>query len=285
MNTPSFSEGARSAKSHFEYTDWKEKMARIGHVAKGAVYGIAGVLTFMAAFNMGGQKAGKLQVIEFLQQQPFGKVLIILMAIGLACYAFYRFLQVTGKSERLQRESEGKRKALKAGYAVSGLIYLALAVYAVMQITGGSSGGSSSQKQQGMLVQLMQNDWGIVLIYIVAALLLIKAIAQFVKVANDDYFKDVRPMNIGIEKARSMVKKAGAAGFIARGILIAITAYFFYKAASEHDPSEIQGQQGAFSFLQDMSSGPWLMGAVALGLIAYAVYLFIVARYKTFHIR
>jgi hypothetical protein len=238
----------------------------------------------MAAFNMGGQKAGKLQVIEFLQNQPFGKVLIVLMAIGLACYAVFRFLQVGGKSEELQQKEEWKRKALKAGYAVSGIIYLALAVYAITQITGGSGGGSGQQKQ-GMLAQLMSNQWGIVLIYIVAALLLIKAIAQFVKVAKGEYFKNVRALDIGVDKARSIVKKAGAAGFIARGILIAITSYLFYKAASEHDASEIQGQQGAFSFLQDMSSGPWLMGAVALGLVAYAVYLFIVARYKKFHIR
>ncbi len=282
MNTSSISQSAHQAKAKFEYTDWKEKMARVGHAAKGTVYGIAGVLTLMAAFNMGGQKAGKLQVIEFLQNQPFGKVLVILMAIGLACYAFFRFIQAAGKSERLQQKSEGKRKALKAGFIISGIIYMALAVYAITQVTGSSSGGGNSK---GWLAQMMSNDWGIVLIYIAAGLLLIKAIYQFVKVANKDYYEDVRGFNVGVDKARDIVRKAGAWGFISRGVLIAITAYFFFQAANQHDPSEIQGSSGAFSFLQQMSSGPWLVGAIAFGLICYAVYMIVVAMYKQFHIR
>ena len=42
-----------------------KKMARVGYTAKATVYGIMGILTFLAAFNMGGQKSSTLQVIEF----------------------------------------------------------------------------------------------------------------------------------------------------------------------------------------------------------------------------
>ena len=62
-------------------------------------------------------------------------------------------------------------------------------------------------------------------------------------------------------------------------------AFFFYKAASQQDASEIQGSSGAFGFLQDMTAGPWLMGAVAFGLICYSVYMIVASRYKTFHIK
>ena len=275
---------ARSAKSSFEYTEWKEKLARIGHAAKGAVYGIAGVLTLLAAFNMGGQKAGKSQVIDFLEKQPFGQVLVILMAIGLACYAFYRFVQVAGKSEKLEQKSEWKRKVMKAGFFISGVIYLGFAVYAVMQVVGSSGSGSGSSKQ-GVISSMLQHTWGVVLIYIASALLLIKAVYQFIKVKNKEYYEGVRGMNVGVQKAKSIVKKAGAIGFIARGILIGITAYFFFQAANNHDASQVKGTSGAFSFLQESSSGPWLMAAVAIGLIGYAVYMIVVSRYKEFHIK
>ncbi|UII25387.1 DUF1206 domain-containing protein [Fulvivirga maritima] len=278
----SFTQTARSAKTSFEYTEWKEKLARIGHAAKGIVYGIAGVLTLMAAFNMGGQKAGKTQVIDFLQKQAFGQVLVILMGIGLACYAFYRFVQVAGKSEKLQDKSDLKRTALKVGFFISGIIYLGFAYYAISQVLG-SSGSSGSSK--GLLSSMMEHSWGIVVIYIASGLLLIKAIYQFVKVANKEYYEGVRGMNVGVQKAKSIVRKAGAIGFIARGILIGITAYFFFQAANTHDASQVQGTSGAFSFLQQSSSGPWLMAAVALGLIGYSVYMIIVSRYKNFHIR
>ena len=70
-----------------------KKMARVGYVAKGTVYAIVGVLTFKAAFNMGGQKAGKMQVLQFLDHQTFGNVLLVLMGLGLCCYAGWRFIQ------------------------------------------------------------------------------------------------------------------------------------------------------------------------------------------------
>ncbi len=276
------SQAASAAQSTFQHTEWKEKMARIGHAAKGIVYGISGVLTFMAAFDMGGQKAGKVQVFEFLQQQSFGKILVILMAIGLACYAAFRFIQVAGKSERLESDSEKTRKAKKVGFFISGLIYLGFAIYAITQVTGSSQGSGSSQ---GWLSQMMNHGWGIALIYLAAVLLLVKAIYQFYKVANGKYYEGIRGMDIGVSKARDLVKKAGAWGIISRGVLIAITAYFFFQAANQHDPSQIKGSSGAFSFIQQSTSGPWLMGAIALGLVCYGVYMIIVSRYKTFHIR
>lgn len=289
MNTSDISQSASQAtakaQSSFEYTDWKEKFARFGHVAKGVVYGIAGVLTFMAAFNMGGGKAtGKSGVIEFLQNQPFGQVLLILMAVGLACYAFYRFMLVAGKSERLEQKSEGKRNALKVAYVISGLVYLALAVYAVMQVAGGGGGGGGSSKQS-MLSQIMSQSWGPIFFYVVAAGMAIKAIAQFSKVIKNDFYKYVRQNDVDPEKARKAVKISGTAGYISRGILVGIIAFFFYQAASTHDASQVEGSGGAFSFLDSMSSGPWLMGAVAAGLVLYGIYMLFLARYRPFHIR
>ncbi len=64
-----------------------KKMARAGYVAKGTVYGITGILTFLAAFNLGGEKTSQLEVLKFLDEQPFGNVLLILLGIGLIFYA------------------------------------------------------------------------------------------------------------------------------------------------------------------------------------------------------
>jgi hypothetical protein len=69
-------------------------------------YALTGILAFMAAFDMGGEKAGKLHVIEILGNQAFGKWLVILLGLGLLCYAtcvFYTLLwtlsilELTGK--------------------------------------------------------------------------------------------------------------------------------------------------------------------------------------------
>ena len=61
------------------------KIARTGYAAKGTVYVLLGGLTFMAALNLGGQKAGQMQVLEFLDKKPFGNILLLLVALGIAC--------------------------------------------------------------------------------------------------------------------------------------------------------------------------------------------------------
>ncbi|UII30495.1 DUF1206 domain-containing protein [Fulvivirga ulvae] len=261
--------------------NWKERAGRVGHVAKGVVYGVAGILTLLAAFNMGGQKAGKVQVIEFLQKQPFGNVLLILIAIGLACYAFWRFVQSIQDPQGEGTDSKGKIK--RTGYFISGVLYLALGVYSVLQISGGS--GSSGQSGQGLVGSLLQSKIGVLIVILIAIALFAKAIYQFYRVYKGGFTQNLRPVEIPYSKAESIIKNAGYAGFIARGILIGIVGYFFLQAALQSNPGSIQGSSGAFSFIQQSTSGPWLMALIAAGLVCYGVFMLVVARYKSFYAR
>ena len=127
-----------------------KKVARTGFVAKGIVYGITGILTFMAALDMGGKKAGRLQVLEFLDNQTFGNILLILIGIGLACYATWRFIQSISDPENIGDDSKGITK--RTAFFLSGLLYLGLAVLAVLRVinAGGGSGTGSSGMVQNL---------------------------------------------------------------------------------------------------------------------------------------
>ena len=70
-----------------------EWLARSGFVARGVVYGIIGVLALKLAFGVGGKATDQKGALETVAQQPFGKVLLILIAIGLAGYALWRFVR------------------------------------------------------------------------------------------------------------------------------------------------------------------------------------------------
>jgi len=54
------------------------------------------------------------------------------------------------------------------------------------------------------------------------------------------------------------------------------------RAALQRDPSETKGLGGALDVLASQAYGPWLLGFVAVGLIAYAVYCFSYVRYRRF---
>ncbi|MDP5045201.1 MAG: DUF1206 domain-containing protein, partial [Leeuwenhoekiella sp.] len=94
----------------------KEKLARFGMVAKGMVYAIIGMLTAMAAFNLGGSKSGQQNALQFLREQPFGKVLLIVLALGLFGYTFYRWYEALKGSGDSWIEWKGFVK--RSGYII-----------------------------------------------------------------------------------------------------------------------------------------------------------------------
>lgn len=259
--------------------DTIKKIARTGFVAKGTVYAITGVLTFMAAFNMGGQKTGRIQVLEFLDKQTFGNVLLILMGIGLACYATWRFIQSVKDPEHIGDDTKGKAK--RTAFFISGVIYLGLAVLAVMRVIGSGSGssGSSGAAQKS---SFLASETGLILIGIAGAGIVIAGIFQFVKAYRNDYTKKFDLSSLSEEKKRKSIKNTAKFGLSARGVIFLIIGYFALKASFSSDPSKIKTTTEAFSFIQESSYGAWLMGLVAAGLVAYAIYMFLMAKYRRF---
>lgn len=257
-------------------------MARTGFVAKGVVYGITGILTFMAAFNMGGQKTGRLQVLEFLDEQTFGNILLVLMGIGLACYSAWRFVQSVKDPENIGTDTKGKAK--RAAFFVSGIIYLGLAVIAIMRVVGsggsGGSGGSSASSAQES--SFLASETGLIIIGIAGAAIIIAGIFQFIKAYRNDYTKKFDLSSLSDEKKRESIEKTAEFGLSARGVIFLILGYFALQAALSSDPSEIKTTTEAFSFLQDSSYGAWLLGLVAAGFVAYAIYMFLMAKYRRF---
>jgi hypothetical protein len=66
---------------------WIERGARLGHLAKGLIHGLVGVLALQVALGAGGRIAGDHEAIELIGEQPFGRVLLFLIALGLGGYA------------------------------------------------------------------------------------------------------------------------------------------------------------------------------------------------------
>src|SRR5437870_2821352 len=79
-----------------------ELLARAGFVARGVIYGVIGILAVKLAIGAGGKTANQSGALKTIAHQPFGKVLLTLVAIGLAGYALWRLLHTL-----LRRGPEG----------------------------------------------------------------------------------------------------------------------------------------------------------------------------------
>ncbi len=253
----------------------KEKLARFGMLAKGVVYAIIGTLTALAAFNLGGSKSGNDNVLQFLAGQPFGQVLLVLLGIGLLGYTFYRFYEAFKGGGESWSEPKGFVK--RAGFVVSGIFYGALGFTAFRMVLGKSSGSGGNS----IVSTLMDKSYGPYLVGFIALCLLGKAIFQVYKAYSGKFRDDVNESNLSQAERKTLVR-AGKIGFISRGVVSGIVAFLFFKVATGSG-GDAGGKVAAFEFLQN-NFGATVMGIVALGLVAYAVFMFIQAKYAQIRI-
>jgi hypothetical protein len=104
-----------------------EWLARAGFVARGLIYGIIGVLAIKLAVGAGGTTTNQQGAMKAIAHQPFGKVLLILVAIGLGGYSLWRLLHALLGHGPEHSDSGFDRIAAFA----SGIVYAGLCAIAV----------------------------------------------------------------------------------------------------------------------------------------------------------
>jgi hypothetical protein len=153
------------------------------------------------------------------------------------------------------------------------LVHLALAVLAVRLLTGGGGGESDDQASTttAKLLDLPAGRWLVGL----AGLVVVAIGAYFVKEGWQRSFMDDLDLADAGPGQRSLIERSGVVGNVARGVVFGVLGWFLVRAALQYDAAEAKGLDGALRTLVDRPYGPWLLGAVALGLAAYGVFAFL----------
>jgi hypothetical protein len=81
-------------------------------------------------------------------------------------------------------------------------------------------------------------------------------------------------------QVRSWIGWIGTFGHLARMIVFGLVGVFLIRAAIDYDPNRPVGLDGALAKLEHNSYGPFLLGVVAAGLIAFGLYSLSDARYR-----
>jgi hypothetical protein len=252
---------------------WLQKFFRFGLISKGVVYCLLGLLTVMAAIGLSTDKASKKDAFNFIYAQPFGKVLLALVAIGLIGFVTLRLFQSI--KDIGHHGSDAKGIVTRIGYGISALLYSSLAIYALKILNrSDSEGGDTQQFIVGKVLQLGGGEW---IIGITAIIVVISGGYQIYKGASLKFTKKIK---LSTSRFTEVFRKAGMIGYISRGIVLLIIGYFLFHAAVDSNAGEVQDTDGAFTFLEN-SFGSLMMGIVALGLTAYGVFMFVKAKYES----
>jgi len=255
----------RAEVERVAHTTTFETLARAGFAARAAIYGVIGILAIKLAVGDGGKTTNQAGALRTIVAQPFGKVLLVLIAIGLAGYALWRFVGV------VREDGMDRLAALGSGVAYSLVFVIAIQIL----LGSGGSSGSAKKPTAGVL------GWPAGTWLVGAAGLVFCGVAlyQIYKGVSKDFLEDSKTEQMG-PAIRKWFTWVAMFGYVARGVVFGLVGIFLIKAAVEFDPNKAVGLDGALAKLANHSYGSWLLGIVAAGLIAFALYSLADARYR-----
>lgn len=252
-------------------------LARAGYAAKGVVYTLVGGLALLAAVGSGGSTTGSRGALRSLLDKPYGLAMLAVVAIGLAGYALWCFVRAVMDSERKGGDARGiAKRAVQFG---KGIVHAALVVAVVGMMRGTGSAGGDDAGVRDWTAWLMSFPLGVWLVLITGASVIIFGLRQLYRAWQVDVDEplDLGKMGVAAHKWTARFSRFGMA---ARGVVFGIIGTFLVIAARHSNPGEARGVGGALQALRQQSYGWVLLAVVALGLMAYGCFQFVLARYR-----
>lgn len=249
-----------------------EIAARAGYIAAGLLHLLIGVIALRVAMG-GSGSADQSGAISALGDGPGGALLLWACAIGSIALALFLLSEVFFGARGLKDSDKLAFRAKNAAKAVTyGVIGGTFATYAA----GGSS--DSSESTQNLSASLMSNPAGSVLLMAVGAGVMVVGGYFVYSGATKHFLKNLK--GLPGKGAGTAVIRLGVVGYIAKGVALLVLGLLFIVATVKNNPEESTGLDGALKSLQDQPYGAWILGVVAVGLIAYGVFMVIRAKYQ-----
>ncbi len=246
-----------------------QTVTQLGWIAKGVVYFLMGATAISIARQQptddeASPKGALGQVLE----QPAGRFLLAILAVGLALYCAWRVLSVA-----VIRDQGMTAWMDRVGYLFSAVFYAVLAFVAGRTALRGSDPGSDNSVER-LSRSLMDTGWGRVLI-VIAGIVFIAVGLYFVvrKGIMRSFVDDLDGVrqNGGDAVAKTLVV-AGVAGWIGRGVVTILVGFFVLRAAIQFDPNDARGFDGALRRVATSSTGALFVWFCAVGLVLYGAF-------------
>lgn len=247
-------------------------LARWGLGGRAALYLLIGILAIALAVGSRSAETDQRGALQELTQHSGGTALVWAIAIGLAGYALWRLSEAA-----FGVVGEGKRAGPRVRSFARACIYGFFAVSAV-KVASDAGAGSQAKQQETVTAKVMQHPGGRWAVGIVGAIIVVGGLVLVGEGVKRKFLKylDLARMT---PSTRKVVEFLGVVGSVARGVVFALAGVFLIAAAVDFNPSKARGLDRALRELADTPAGPWLLGAVAVGLVMFGGYGFAEAKW------
>ncbi|MEO6325877.1 MAG: DUF1206 domain-containing protein [Thermoanaerobaculia bacterium] len=250
--------------------DWLDPLARFGFFARGLVYVLVGLLSARAAFLTGRGVAGPSEALLTILEAPYGKFLLSALACGLFSFSLFRL----GEAYFCR----GKGALAVIAKAIGAVGTLVLGLSALSFLLHMRAGGDTSFLRTGAR-QILSYSWGRPLLVIGGLIAVGAGIAEVVK-AFSGKLKD-RLSRIELTSSqRSWILRISRLGLLAHGLVVMLVGSFVVRAGVLSRAREVRSTGGALRSIARFPYGAVLLGTVAIGLFAYGLSLWVLARHR-----
>jgi len=248
-----------------------EFLTRLGWIAKGVVYSLMGLTAIsIARQQASSDEASPSGALDKVLEQPGGRILLGVVAIGLLLYATWRILSVA-----VIRGHELRCWLDRIGYTFSAVFYLVLCYTATRAVINnhGPEGGNSIERLSTSLLDMPTGRWllgigGVVTIGVGLYFAIGKGVMR--RFAKDLAGVSEDPsVNHGMDHALMI---SGVIGWIGRGVVTVLVGFFVTRSAVRFDPNEARGFDRALRQAATTSTGTALVWAAGVGLVLYGVF-------------
>jgi hypothetical protein len=204
-----------------------------------------------------------------------GTIALVLAAVAFVAMALWRLAEAAigvHATEPNDSDDDGPSAWLDRGKALSlAVIYFAFAWTAARFALGDHA--SSGSQNAGMSARLMASTSGTLVLVVVAVIVVCVGGYHVYKGASRVFMDDLTISD------HTAVVVAGVVGYVAKGLVLGAAGVLLGVAVLRADPSKATGLDGAVKTLGTGPAGPTLLIVAAIGLAAYGVYAFVMARW------
>ena len=249
-------------------------IGRVGWLAKGVVYLVAGVLAVLVTLRSigwrqragGGGEASPTGAIKEVAQHTFGGPVLVALALGLVVYSGWRLV-----SAAMPGPAGAKTVVIRIAYVVSAIMYATFAFTAFKLVRQSPSTTNGNSAVTDISKSIMRNTGGRILIGLAGAVLIGAGIYRANLGRKEDVTRELDMSGLGTER-REWTRRLGALGEIGRGVALLMIGFFLIRSATTYDPAEATGLDGALRRAAGHAWSRVLVAVVAVGFVCYGIF-------------
>ena len=250
-------------------------LAGAGLVARGVMYLVIGWIAVQVAFGNSSQQADRTGALHLIGRSAAGEVALWLLVAGFAGMVLWRL------SEALYGASgeDGRKASTRLAALFRAALYTVIAYGVLIYALGVGSPQSSNQQSVDLTATAMREPGGRVIVVLAGLALIASGLILAYSAWRKRFARRLRVSQMGT-RTRRIVEWLGRFGGIARGAVFVTAGIFLVVAAVQVQPQQAKGIDSALRALATTPLGPWLLLAVAIGLIMFGAYSCCEARWR-----